>query len=241
MILLFPFRSDLFFLILESVCGLSSISLLPFLSCQMAAGPDLTSRLLRITETVLQDFFHHSHTHFHPRLEFYFNKTTSKHFTDPQVACLSPTLGLSYAGISPMPLPWARVEWIRIYTDKAECIIWALSHKADCQEIPMTPQYNMLHILKMETPRGLLIGELRIKKRGKTWSWGKQILCGKQVYSGSVFLPSVNINGNKASSCFSLPRPGTQSCKQPMRILIPSALNQTYIMQRTYGTVAESP
>lgn len=49
-------RTDLVFLILESVCGVSSISLLPFLSCQMAAGPDLTSRLLQITETVLQDF-----------------------------------------------------------------------------------------------------------------------------------------------------------------------------------------
>lgn len=192
MILLFPFRSDLFFLILESVCGLSSISLLPFLSCQMAAGPDLTSRLLRITETVLQDFFHHSHTHFHPRLEFYFNKTTSKHFTDPQVACLSPTLGLSYASISPMPLPWARVEWIRIYTDKAECIIWALSHKADCQEIPMTPQYNMLHILKMETPRGLLIGELRIKKR-EEHGHGANRFCVQSKYIVDLFSCQVSI------------------------------------------------
>lgn len=42
------------FVILQSECGLSSTALLPFLSCQMAAGPDLTSGLLHITETALQ-------------------------------------------------------------------------------------------------------------------------------------------------------------------------------------------
>lgn len=29
----------------------------------------------------------------------------------------------------------------------------------------MTPQCNMLHIMKIETPRGLLMGELRRKKK----------------------------------------------------------------------------
>lgn len=107
----------------------------PFLSCQMAAGPDLTSELLHRTGTGRQDSIQAwtprlcsiiLKTHFHPWLELELYKTNSKHFTDAQVACLPLTPGFSYGSTSPMPLPWTRGGLIRIYTGKAEHIIWAL-------------------------------------------------------------------------------------------------------------------
>lgn len=203
----------------------------------LGAAPHNTDCLTRLYPSLnTPSFSHHSQTHFHPWLEFDLNRTTSKHFTDPQVACLSPTLGPSFAGTSPTPLPWTRAELIRI---PPEHIIWAISHKTDWQEIPMTPQCNIVHIMKMEKPRGLLMGELR-KKKGKTVMGQRDFVWKVSIWW--IYFPACgNINGDKASSCFLLPWPGTQSCKQPVRILTPLPSVRPYIMKRTYGRVVESP
>lgn len=56
----------------------------------------------------------------------------------------------------------------------------------------MAPRWNMLHIMKMETPRGLLMGELRRGKKGKN-SHGANRFCVKSKYIVDLFSCQMSI------------------------------------------------